>query len=93
MYDASRGRGPIAVAPHNMVGPLATMASVHVCATIPNFLVLEFQLGDVEWRDLILDNPLQIKDGEIEVPTRPGLGTGLDRQELEKHLVAMSITP
>ncbi len=29
-------------APHNVASPIGTMASAHVCATVPNFLVLEF---------------------------------------------------
>ena len=29
----------VPLAPHNVCGPLGTMASAHVCATIPNFLV------------------------------------------------------
>jgi len=77
----------IPVAPHNMVGPVATMASVHLCACIPNFLVLEFQLGDVEWRDLLLDKPVPVRDGYIELPDEPGLGFELNREELKKHLV------
>jgi len=77
----------IPVAPHNMVGPVATVASAQVCACIPNFLVLEFQLGDVEWRDRILDMPVPIQDGQIEVPNKPGLGIRLNREELGKHLV------
>lgn len=32
----------IAFAPHNVSSPIGTMASTHVCATVPNFLVLEF---------------------------------------------------
>ena len=39
----------IPVAPHNMAGPLATIASAHLCACIPNFMILEYQMGDVPW--------------------------------------------
>jgi len=77
----------IPVAPHNMVSPVATMASVHLCACIPNFLILEFQLGDVPWRDKMLKHPLTIKDGHIELPTGPGLGALLNKEVTDKHLV------
>jgi galactonate dehydratase len=70
-----------------MVSPIATMASVQVCANIPNFLVLEFQLGDVQWRDSILDSPLPLKNGQIEVSNKPGLGVSLNKKELEKYIV------
>ncbi len=78
----------IPVAPHNMVGPIATAASVQVCANIANFFILEFQMGDVTWRDKILKRPLSISDGCIQVPTEPGLGIELDKEELEKHLAS-----
>jgi galactonate dehydratase len=77
----------IPVAPHNMYGPLATMASVQLCASIPNFTVLETQWGDVPWRDEIVDSPLPIRDGHIEVPDRPGIGLEPNMQELLKHIV------
>ncbi len=80
----------IPLAPHNMVGPIATMASVQLCACIPNFLILEFQLGDVEWRDRLLDKPIPVRDGCIELPTEPGIGFELNREELLKHLVEQS---
>ncbi|MCB0093901.1 MAG: mandelate racemase/muconate lactonizing enzyme family protein, partial [Caldilineaceae bacterium] len=32
----------IAFAPHNVSSPIGTLASAHVCATVPNFMVLEF---------------------------------------------------
>ena len=32
----------VKIAPHNPNGPVATMASVHLAAAIPNFLILEF---------------------------------------------------
>lgn len=77
----------IPIAPHNMVGPIATIASAHLCGCVPNFLILEFQLGDVEWRDKLLDKPVPVVDGCIELPTEPGIGFELNRKELKKHLV------
>jgi len=77
----------IPVAPHNMYGPVATMASVQACACMPNFMILEFQLGDVPWRDDILDEPIPIEDGSIKVPDRPGIGVEINKEELYKHLV------
>ncbi|MGB9728062.1 MAG: mandelate racemase/muconate lactonizing enzyme family protein [Nitrososphaeria archaeon] len=77
----------IPVAPHNMVGPIATIASVQVCASIPNLLLLEYQLGDVEWRDKILDRPINVEGGKVTVPHGPGLGVNLKRDVLEDYLV------
>ena len=63
-----------AIAPHCPLGPIALAASVHVDASIPNFLVQEhFTTGEG-----YLKEPLKIVDGYIELPTKPGLGIELD---------------
>ncbi|MBK8314602.1 MAG: hypothetical protein IPL01_11565 [Acidobacteria bacterium] len=33
------------VPPHNPSGPISTAASIHVCAVLPNFRVLELPVG------------------------------------------------
>ncbi len=75
-------------APHNMVGPVCTMASVHLCACIPNFLVMEYQLGDVPWIDDLISSPIPINRGYLEIPERPGLGIELNKKEVAKYLVS-----
>ena len=71
----------ILVAPHCIASPLGTMASVHLCAAIPNFVALEFHGQDVPFWDEMLagDGPL-IRGGRIAVPDRPGLGVELDEE-------------
>lgn len=73
------------IAPHNPNGPLSTLASAHVCASIPNFFRCEFMLNDVPWRDTVLTHPLEILAGRIHLSDRPGLGVDLIEEELEKH--------
>jgi galactonate dehydratase len=77
MPDITRAGGPselkkmatmaevygIMIAPHNPNGPLSTLASAHLCASIPNFFRQEFMYTDVPWRDEILDHPLDIRKG------------------------------
>ena len=67
------------VSPHNISGPIGTMASAHVCAAIPNFHSLEFHAQDVPFFDELLvgGGPL-IVDGYITVPDAPGLGCELE---------------
>lgn len=72
-------------APHNPNGPLSTIASAHVMATIPNFFRQEFMLLDVPWRDACLSHPLPIEDGHFVLPERPGLGFDVDEEELARH--------
>ena len=67
----------VKVAPHNPNGPVATAASVHVAASIPNFLILELALSQPH-RDRVQAAGLTIDRGWIDLPTRPGLGVELD---------------
>ncbi|MBL7200239.1 MAG: mandelate racemase/muconate lactonizing enzyme family protein [Anaerolineae bacterium] len=78
----------VPIAPHNMMGPVATMASVHLCACIPNFRILEYQMGDVPWRDDLVDRPHVVQDGHIALPTDPGLGMALNHAEVIKYRVS-----
>jgi galactonate dehydratase len=75
----------VLMAPHNPNGPLSTIASAHVCATIPNFFRQEFIFNDVPWRDTIIDHPIDIQEGKFILSVRPGLGVDLIEEEMEKH--------
>jgi len=75
----------VLLAPHNPNGPLSTLASAHVCASVPNFFRQEFMFNDVPWRDTIIDHPLHIEDGKLILSDRPGLGASLVEEEIERH--------
>ncbi|MCL4505591.1 MAG: mandelate racemase/muconate lactonizing enzyme family protein [Chloroflexi bacterium] len=69
----------IPFAPHNVASPIGTMASCHVCATVPNFLVIEFHwLQRDYWSTIITDKEDIIKHGYITPSDRPGIGLELD---------------
>ncbi|MEK7407132.1 MAG: mandelate racemase/muconate lactonizing enzyme family protein [Acidobacteriota bacterium] len=70
------------LAPHNISGPVGTMAGVHLCAAIPNFLALEWHAASVPFFDELItgaEGPL-IRDGKIRVPDAPGLGVALNEE-------------
>ena len=67
----------VMVTPHNPSGPVATAASVQCMASVPNFAILEYAWGEVEWRASLVSPPEKIVDGFIEVTDRPGLGITL----------------
>ncbi|MBI9101572.1 MAG: mandelate racemase/muconate lactonizing enzyme family protein [Spirochaetales bacterium] len=75
----------VQLAPHNPNGPLSTIASAHVCASVPNFFRQEFMLNDVPWRDTIIDVPLRVEDGYFILSDKPGLGVDLVEEEMEAH--------
>jgi galactonate dehydratase len=75
----------VPVAPHCVVSPIGAMGSVHVCAAIPNFLVLEWHwLPRLElWRNFVKEGEI-IQKGWITVPDRPGLGVEMNDEEARK---------
>lgn len=75
-----------AIVPHNIGSPVATVATAHLGATIPNFVALEYHAREVPWWDdlVVRDEPL-IQDGRITVPDAPGLGIELDWDAVEAH--------
>jgi L-alanine-DL-glutamate epimerase-like enolase superfamily enzyme len=75
----------VPVAPHNMVGPVATIASAHVCLSVPNFMILEYQLGDVPYIDELISSPVPIRDGALHLSHAPGLGVRLNHDAVARH--------
>ena len=41
----------VSMAPHNPLGPIATMVNIHLGFATPNFLIQEVMRSDVPWRD------------------------------------------
>jgi galactonate dehydratase len=75
----------VPVAPHNPAGPICNLAALHLAASIPNFLILEQMEGERALRDEISTMPVRCVDGYYELPDRPGLGTDLRLELLEKR--------
>lgn len=75
-------------APHCVASPVGQMASVHLCASVANFLVLEWHMIDTPWwEEIILSDGPIISDGCIKVPEAPGLGIRLNESAIKKHLL------
>ncbi len=82
MADAFYG----VVAPHNAQGPVATAACIQLGAACPNFYVQEvFDEFNVDWEREIIDHSVEVIDGYISVPERPGLGIELNLDEIARH--------
>lgn len=77
----------IPLAPHNVCGPLGTMASAHVCASIPNFLVMEWHWIDYEgWDELTIQDQPVIQNGHVVLNDKPGIGLDVNDQAVQKYL-------
>lgn len=75
-------------APHCVVSPIGTMASCHVCAAVPNFLVLEWHwISRLElWRNFVREGDI-IDKGFVPLPERPGLGVEMNEEAAKKAQV------
>ena len=76
----------IPFAPHNVSSPIGTMASAHVCASIPNFLILEFHWTERDWwKTVITEDRDIIVDGYIQMSDAPGIGLELNEEVAKQH--------
>ena len=64
------------ILPHCAIGPVAFSASMQVDAVVPNFLAQE-QIDQGLGGGLFVDDWI-VKDGHIDLPTKPGLGFEID---------------
>ncbi len=75
----------INVAPHNRSSHLASLMCAHVCAATTNVRIMEFDVDDVPWKDDLITESMEIVDGHLIIPNRPGWGADLNEKELAKH--------
>ena len=72
----------VKLAIHGWCSPVLTRAASHVSASIPNLLVQEFPAVAPEypWENDMLDPPTVLRNGEIVLSDRPGLGSKLNEK-------------
>jgi galactonate dehydratase len=75
----------VPMSPHDAGGPVNVLAGAHVMATVPNFYRLETSRASLDFYNPMIDEPLQIRNGELVLPRRPGLGVELSRDYLKKN--------
>ena len=64
---------------------MLNLVGAHICAAVPNAMILETVRACVlGWYNDIVTDRIVIRDGHMELPTKPGLGTAL-RPELLSH--------
>jgi len=81
----------IPVATHNVMGPVATIASANCAAAIQDFMgheTFDFKTGTRAGEgDLIVYDREIIQDGYIQLSDKPGLGLDLNRDFVSKYLM------
>ena len=84
----------ITFAPHDgSLGPVAEIAAAHLCATLPNFLILEHLEDDVPQRFEVMQPQPTIVDGYLHVPDAPGLGIDIVEDAIAKYPSQGNISP
>lgn len=74
-----------AVVTHNFLGPLITAASLHLDASIPNFITQEYTKRDESEDFAVYKIAYQREGGYIPIPEVPGLGIELDDSLIEQN--------
>ncbi|EIF01040.1 mandelate racemase/muconate lactonizing enzyme family protein [Saccharomonospora glauca] len=76
----------VLVAPHNVGGPVLTMANLHLAACTPNFKIQEHfnDFADEHVKRAAPGLP-PVEDGYFALPTAPGLGVELDTDFVAEH--------
>jgi galactonate dehydratase len=78
----------VPISPHNAMGPLQIVAGGHAMLTIPNFYRLEHSLASLPIYRECLGQPLDLRDDQLHLPNRPGLGYELNPDFLASHALA-----
>lgn len=75
-------------APHTWSDAVAVMANAQVVAAMPNALTVEVDQTGNPFIDELLVEPLTIKDGQLQLSDRPGLGVQLNEKVIERYRLA-----
>lgn len=74
--------------PHMVASFLGCMASCHVCASVPNFMILEWQAyfhTNPMWKEIVKYDGEWVKDGFIPLSEKPGIGVDLNEEGMKKY--------
>lgn len=68
----------VLVVPHNPLSPVSTAACVQLAASIPNFAIQEYPIGeDCPPKSEIVKSSLRLENGFLIIPDAPGIGVEL----------------
>lgn len=81
----------ISMAPHACEGPIGGLATIHVDAATPNFLVQEIcsgvapEMKEKVWEEWLGFPAMRMVNGRFPLPEKPGLGFELSEESLKKY--------
>jgi galactonate dehydratase len=77
-------------APHMVSSFLGAMAACHVCASVPNFLILEWQAyfhTDPMYKEIVIHKGEWLDKGFIPLSNEPGVGVDINIEAMRKYAV------
>jgi len=70
---------------HDTVGPVALWSGAHLAMHAPNTMIVETVRGYyLGWYNDVMTEPIVVRDGFLSLESRPGLGTALRDEVLER---------
>ncbi len=75
----------VTIAPHNPNGPVCTAASIHLAASIPNFLIMEEGNKETQQYNAIFAGGWKADLAYWDIPDGPGLGVDLSPEFLREY--------
>ena len=75
-------------APHMVASYLGAMAACHVCASVPNFLILEWQIyfhTDPMFKEIVKFEGNMVDNSFITLSEKPGIGVEINEEAMRKY--------
>lgn len=75
-------------APHMVASFLGAMASCHVCASVPNFMILEWQIyfhTNPMFKEIVKYDGEMVSQGFIPLSEKPGVGVEINEEGMKKY--------
>jgi galactonate dehydratase len=75
-------------APHMVASYLGAMAACHVCASVPNFMILEWQIyfhKNPMFKEIVTFDGPMTENGFIKLSEKPGIGVEINEEGMRKY--------
>ena len=75
-------------APHMVASVLGAMASAHVCASVPNFMILEWQIyfhKNPMFKEIVNFEEAMVQEGHLVLSEKPGIGIEINEEGMKKY--------
>lgn len=75
-------------APHMVASYLGAMACCHVCASVPNFMIMEWQTyfdTNAMYKEIVTYEGPQVEKGFVRLSEKPGIGVEINEEGMRRY--------